>query len=647
MLRALMICAAFFALAAPAQAATRYVSAGGSDAAACTQAAPCQSFERGYNTAAAGDTISVAAGTYGSQNVPAGTKAVTFLGGPGVIVRSVVTTAQNAVFDGINIDGNNAQLLGVQFSGANSTWKNASIGRIVDEKGMLATSDCVGCTIDNVNYHDVLVVTDGVHNECLYSQAADITIKNSQFSNCATMDVFFTRGTWWGQPGYGGWTLLNNRFGAPRMQNGQCCHYYAVYWAYQTTYDGAVVRGNTFETQVTVDGSFTNSVESCNTPAFNLPGMAKESCGSTPTPTPTPTPSPTATPAPTTTPAPTPTADTQAPSVPQGMAWTTKTADSIGLRWDAASDDRAVAGYRIYRNSTAVGTTTNLNYTVGGLACGTSYTIGLTAFDAAGNESEVAFATGTTSTDACAPAPTPTPTPTSTPTPVPTSTPTPTPTATPTPTPAPSSPDLVGAWSFNETGTSARDSSPLANTGTISGATRVTGGKFGGALSFDGVNDAVSVPDKASLDLTKGMTLEAWVNPVKTSDYRTVIFKENRAAGHQTYSLYGSEGTSKASAEVAIGATYTSQPSTSAIAANTWTHIAATYDGTTLRVFRNGVQVGSKSLPGSLVVSNDPLKFGGNAVWGEWFAGVIDEVRVYKAARTAAQIQSDMVTPIG
>ena len=49
---------------------------------------------------------------------------------------------------------------------------------------------------------------------------------------------------------------------------------------------------------------------------------------------------------------------------------------------------------------------------------------------------------------------------------------------------------LVGAWGFDETsGTTAADASPSANTGTISGATRTTAGRFGRALSFDGVND--------------------------------------------------------------------------------------------------------------------------------------------------------------
>jgi Concanavalin A-like lectin/glucanases superfamily len=41
------------------------------------------------------------------------------------------------------------------------------------------------------------------------------------------------------------------------------------------------------------------------------------------------------------------------------------------------------------------------------------------------------------------------------------------------------------------------------------------------------------------------------------------------------------------------------------------------------------------------------LRIGGNAIWGEYFSGLIDEVRIYNRARTQAQIQSDMNTPIG
>ena len=57
----------------------------------------------------------------------------------------------------------------------------------------------------------------------------NITIRNSRFTNCATMDVFFTRGTWWGQPTYGGWTLENNFFGKTYKYGGSV-HYYSVVW---------------------------------------------------------------------------------------------------------------------------------------------------------------------------------------------------------------------------------------------------------------------------------------------------------------------------------------------------------------------------------------------------------------------------------
>ena len=50
---------------------------------------------------------------------------------------------------------------------------------------------CIGSTIDNVDFHDVVIVAEGMHNESLYNQAANITIKNGGFANCATMDLFF------------------------------------------------------------------------------------------------------------------------------------------------------------------------------------------------------------------------------------------------------------------------------------------------------------------------------------------------------------------------------------------------------------------------------------------------------------------------
>ena len=83
------------------------------------------------------------------------------------------------------------------------------------------------------------------------------------------------------------------------------------------------------------------------------------------------------------------------------------------------------------------------------------------------------------------------------------------------------------------------------------------------------------------------------------------------------------------------------------LALNTWTHLAATFDGATLRLFVNGTQVSSISHAGTIATSPNPLGIGGDSLYGQYFSGRIDEVRIYNTALTAAQVQTDMNTAIG
>ena len=60
----------------------------------------------------------------------------------------------------------------------------------------------------------------------------------------------------------------------------------------------------------------------------------------------------------------------------------------------------------------------------------------------------------------------------------------------------------------------------------------------------------------------------------------------------------------------------------------------------------NGTQVASTAKTGNIATSTNPLTIGSDAIYGQYFAGLIDDVRVYNTALTAAQIQTDMTTPV-
>ncbi len=67
--------------------------------------------------------------------------------------------------------------------------------------------------------------------------------------------------------------------------------------------------------------------------------------------------------------------------------------------------------------------------------------------------------------------------------------------------------------------------------------------------------------------------------------------------------------------------------------------MALTYGGGSLRLYVNGVQVGTRSLTGNVLTSNEAVTIGGNTVWDEWFTGMIDEVRLYNRALSQAEMQ--------
>jgi hypothetical protein len=183
--------------------------------------------------------------------------------------------------------------------------------------------------------------------------------------------------------------------------------------------------------------------------------------------------------------------------------------------------------------------------------------------------------------------------------------------------------DLVAAYGFDEgSGAVAGDASGEGNDGSISGAAWSSPGRFGNALTFDGSDDRVVVPDDPSLDLSGGLTLEAWIKPdIHDGDWRTVMMKEG--ALDLAYGLYSSASTFNSSKPlVAIddnASRVLSGPTV--LPLNEWSHIAGTYNGTTLRFYRDGELVATKPASRSLPNTSNPLSIGGNDVWDEYFDG--------------------------
>jgi hypothetical protein len=191
-------------------------------------------------------------------------------------------------------------------------------------------------------------------------------------------------------------------------------------------------------------------------------------------------------------------------------------------------------------------------------------------------------------------------------------------------------PGLVAAYGFEEgSGTAIGDVSGQNNNGVASGTTWSTAGKFGNALVFNGTNAVVTVPNAASLQLTTAVTLEAWVFPTAApTGWRAIIDKNVDG-----YYLFASTDNGN---RPGAGGTWTNGNKnvfgTSVLPVNTWTHLASTFDGTTVRLFVNGVQVASLAQTVPLATTTATLQIGGDAYTGENFAGLIDEVRVYNRA---------------
>ncbi len=162
------------------------------------------------------------------------------------------------------------------------------------------------------------------------------------------------------------------------------------------------------------------------------------------------------------------------------------------------------------------------------------------------------------------------------------------------------------------------------------------------SLHFDGSDDTVYVGDDPLVNLTAAITMEAWVYSQDPGNDEPVLAKEH-SGGQQQYGfgvyydhfgLLLCDGSGWGLNERASGA----------ITADTWTHIASTWDGTSWANYQDGLLVGSGTYTGSVPSTGQPLTFGTNSTYDYTrFAGYITDVRLWDVARSQDQIQDNMV----
>jgi len=199
-------------------------------------------------------------------------------------------------------------------------------------------------------------------------------------------------------------------------------------------------------------------------------------------------------------------------------------------------------------------------------------------------------------------------------------------------------PNLVGYWKFDEgTGTNAYDASGNGNDGTlVNTPTWTTDAKKGDyALEFDEVeSDYVDCGYDDSLDITNALTLSVWVYPTNI----TLSTDNNGGVGKSTtygFRFYYDD----LEFNTLHSGVRSASPGIQNLQDNIWHHIVLTFGSGIKKTYLNGVLRGTNDI-GSDIDSNSATHFKiGRGAWG-YLPGIIDEVRIYSRALSAAEIEA-------
>jgi hypothetical protein len=185
------------------------------------------------------------------------------------------------------------------------------------------------------------------------------------------------------------------------------------------------------------------------------------------------------------------------------------------------------------------------------------------------------------------------------------------------------------------TGSTADDESANSNDLTLDGCSWKYG-RMGYGVELNGSSDFMSVADDASLRPTL-MTWEFAIEP-DTSKAQMIVCKSDESTEGYTIKLNDSE---KIVFTLYNGSSGTSLTSDTALSLNVFTHVACVFDGTTMKIYLDGVLESTTQAFDSenYVKSTNTLHIGcNNAEDDEFYDGKIDELRLSSVARTSFYI---------
>jgi hypothetical protein len=213
--------------------------------------------------------------------------------------------------------------------------------------------------------------------------------------------------------------------------------------------------------------------------------------------------------------------------------------------------------------------------------------------------------------------------------------------------PALASTTPVGVWKLDEgSGNHVADSSGNGNDGQLSGGVSWVRGISGSALSFDGSSGEVKISDNTVLEPASTVTVSAWIKQAgNPGSFRYVLAKGANSCIAASYGLYtGPDGGLQFYVSQGHGSVYARSPDAGRqIWDGNWHLAVGTFDGSTIRLYVDGVEVGSGTpwvgtLEYLLPDSNDFYIGNYPGCSDHEFLGAIDDVRVWSQTLGAAEI---------